>query len=149
MSDTLWPCHVCNGAGVRNVGSKGHCGAHLAALYSTFNKNVFAFNGVGNQNGVMRPDYGPAHTHLECNACEATWVGIPGESCNWCKTSHQQLIAHQAELVTQPPDIEPNNAQYGAAIEAWSYRLDVAVNAGVIDQHLAERLITNETHRAA
>ena len=131
------------------MGSQGFCGAHLAALYSTLNKNVFAFNGVGSQSGVMRPDFGPAHAHLECNACEATWVGIPGERCDWCVTSHLALIAHQAERVLQAPDVDPDDSRFGAAIEAWSYRLDIAVEAGLIDQQLAERLINRETKRAA
>ena len=149
VSYLLWPCHECNGAGVRNVGSQGFCGAHLAALYSTLNKNVFAFNGVGNQSGVMRPDFGPAHAHLECNACDATWVGIPGERCDWCVTSHLALIAHQAERVLQAPDVDYDDPRYSDAMRAWGSRLAIAADAGLIDRDSAERLISRELQRAA
>ena len=149
MSYLLWPCHECNGAGVRNVGSQGFCGAHLAALYLTLNKNVFAFNGIGNQSGVMRPDFGPAHAHLECNACEATWIGIPGERCDWCVTSHLALVAHQAERVMQAPDVDPDDPRYTDAMRAWGQRLAIAADAGLIDRDSAERLINRELQRAA
>jgi hypothetical protein len=143
----LWDCHKCAGAGVRNVGTQGYCGTHLAELHNKFNKNVFAFNGIGIQTGVMRPDYGPAQAHLQCNACDATWVGIAGEHCDWCKTSRHQLIAHQAELVTRPPDVSPDDARFGNIIQAWADRLANAVEAGLIDKPLAERLLTREVNR--
>mgnify|MGYP003652773036 CR=1 FL=1 len=144
----LWDCHKCGGEGVRNVGTQGHCGAHLAELHNKFNRNVFAFNGVGTQTSVMRPDYGPAQAHLQCNACEATWVGVAGEHCDWCKTSHHQLIAHQAELVTRPPDVSPDNVRFEHIIQAWAQRLSTAVQAGLIDATIAERLIKKELQRA-
>ena len=144
----LWDCHKCAGTGVRNVGAQGYCGTHLGELHNKFNKNVFAFNGIGTQTGVMRPDFGTTHSQLQCNACEATWVGIAGEHCDWCKTSHHQLIAHQAELVTRPPDVSPDNARFEHTIQAWAQRLGTAVQAGLIDATIAERLIKKELQRA-
>ena len=76
-----WSCSECGGTGVRNLGTRGYCAAHLSELYSRFDPVVFGLNGVMIQAGKMRPDWGPAFCDVECVACATTEVGIVGEHC--------------------------------------------------------------------
>jgi hypothetical protein len=146
---TPWPCTKCGADGVRNIGIEGWCAHHLEELYATFDRSVFAFAGVGLQNGPLRPDWGPHYANLACNACGATWTGVTGEPCGWCRRTHQRVLAHQAELVLTPPDVDRNDQRWEAAMDAWSGRLRVAVDAGIIEDRDAVAAMRREGKRAA
>ena len=135
------PCYQCGAPGVRNLGSNGYCGGHLTQLYSTFDARVFGLWGVGFQIGRDRPDHGAAYADLQCVACQAEWVGIPGDPCWWCKRAREITWEWQATLVLTPPDVSVNDVRYDAAMKAWATRLAVAVRAGVVLERDARRVV--------
>ena len=141
---TPWPCSTCNAPGVRNLGTDGYCAVHLARLYGRFDPAVWQMDGIGLPGRSTNPD------DLQCRACGATWVGIPGEVCAWCARSLERLHEWQAQTVLTPPDVDPDDINYHNALVAWAKRLDVAVNAGIVDRHTAERaVLRKKTTRAA
>lgn len=85
-----WPCTTCGEPGVRNLGTDGWCALHLAELLGRFDPLTFADNGVGLLCGVVRPEYGPGVADVACNACGATWAGVPGEACVWCHVRRER-----------------------------------------------------------
>jgi hypothetical protein len=147
--DLWWPCHECGGRGVRNLGTRGYCSAHLSELYSRFDPTVFRLRGVGLQAGQLRPDYGEHYADLQCCACGATWVGVTGERCWWCQRSHQIMCDYQAELVVRRPEIDPSDARYQPAMKAWAERMVIAIKAGVIRKEDADRVWRRAVQRAA
>jgi len=147
MTD-LWPCAKCDDPAVRNLGTQGWCALHLEKLYDTFDPSTFALRGVGRSSGPLWPEFGPHHAELRCNACAATWVGVPGEACEWCQESLRRMLIWQAEQVLEPPDVDLSDERFTLAIKAWADRLWVAVEAEIIHQRDAERAITRETRVA-
>lgn len=141
-----WPCHKCTAPGVRNLGSQGWCAAHLEQLYSTFSPDVFA---VGVQDGPERPDWGAGYADLRCNACAATWVGIAGDPCEWCRRARQRQLEYQAELVLTPPDVDPGDERSEAMHAGWAHRLAVAVAAGIVTDAAARRAWDRGARRGA
>ena len=146
-----WPCAECGGTarGVRNLGSRGYCAAHLSELYSRFDPVVFGLSGVMVQAGRMRPDWGPAFCDVQCIACGATEVGIVGEACWWCQRSHDIVCAWQAEIVVRVPDVDPDDARYEPAMKAWAQRMATAVKAGVVTRDQANAVWRRAVARAA
>jgi hypothetical protein len=132
-------CHACPATAVRTLGTVDYCPAHLAALYARFDPAVLHHHGVGVQTGRQRADFGPGYAELSCVACEATWVGLPGEACWWCARTRRIDLEHQADLALTPPEVDPSDATYIDRMNAWRDRLRVAVEAGTIDQTHAER----------
>lgn len=149
MTHTPWPCDTCGAPGVRNLGAHGHCAVHLAELYDRFDPAVFKMSGVGIQHGALAPEFGPTYAHLRCNACGATWAGVPGEVCRWCADALKRMHEWQAELLLTEPDTDPTDARYIDALRAWADRLDVGVAAGIIDRKTAERALLRGKTRAA
>lgn len=139
-----WDCVECAGPGVRNLGTNGYCGAHLSQLYSRFDPLVFGLHGVMVQSGKMRPDFGPAFADCVCIACGATEVAIVGESCAWCLRGHEIVLAWQIEILLRRPDVDSGDQRYSSAIDAWAERLARAVLAGVVDRHVARRVLERE-----
>ena len=139
-------CHECGGRGVKNLGTRGYCSAHL---YARFDKAVFQNRGIGLQDGPLRLDWGDRYSELRCCACKAMWVGISGEKCWWCSRSHSIMIEYQIELVLRPPDISRDDARFDTAMKAWAHRLANAVKAGVVDEKRAVALWQHEVSRAA
>ena len=142
-------CHKCGSAGVRDVGAQGYCGTHLAALYSTFDPMVFVDGGVGLPDGQLRPEYGPAIEDLKCCRCGATWCGVAGDACGWCQRSLERQRDHQAELVLQPSDVDPDDVTMPARFEGWRRRLAVAVEAELISATKAENAWRRAVDRLA
>jgi hypothetical protein len=59
-----------------------------------------SLDGVGRQNGPLRPDYGPNWAELKCDQCGATWVGVIGDPCGWCEKALEEMTKGMvAELV--------------------------------------------------
>ena len=133
MTAELWPCWKCGGAGSRNVGTRGYCGAHLAELFADFDPAVWSFNGVGLPCGRLRPELGAAVEDLQCVACSASWVGLAGDSCAWCRRSSEVLVRHEHNVVLQVP--EAANEQ---TLTAWGDRLRRSVDAQIITRAEAE-----------
>lgn len=146
---TPWPCTACGASGARNIGAKGYCVTHLAELFGTFDPAVFTNRGVGVPSGAARPDLGPSIADLRCNSCGATWAGLAGEPCWWCERSRQRMLEHQAELVLTAPDVDPDDALHDDVMGAWTGRLRVAIEAGIIEERDAERVLRREGLRAA
>ena len=97
------------------------------------------------------PIPGAPHTgewHLACNACAATWVGLPGEPCDWCQEALERQQGYQADLLLQPPDVDRDDANYETRMEAWVERMIVGVEADLITQQQADRAWHRATRKS-
>src|SRR6185295_16664374 len=74
---------------------------------------------VGLVAGIAHPEYGPAMYDLQCQLCDATWVGIPGDDCWWCLRAEQIQLEHQTDLLLTPPDVHPDDVLYEKRMTAW------------------------------
>ena len=140
-------CSTCGNPGVRDLGKDGYCGEHLTDLYLTF--SVFKDGGVGLPDGQMRPEYGPLIQELLCCRCGATWAGVPGDPCGWCQRSLEIQREHQADLVLQAPDVDPDDVTLNARFEGWRKRLSIAVEAELISATKAENAWRRAVDRLA
>lgn len=95
-----------------------------------------SFDGTGRL-VVPRPDYGPGWADLQCDQCKATWVGPVGDTCWWCERSRQLVIEHQAEKLTEAPDIDPEDVRYPDGMRRWAGRLADGVKAEIITESQA------------
>ncbi len=87
------------------------------------------------------PIPGAPHTgewHLTCNACAATWVGIPGDPCTWCQEALDRQQDYQAELLLKPPEVDRDDANYDDRMRGWIERMKVGAQAGLITEKQAE-----------
>lgn len=141
----LWPCSTCGSLGVRNLGTRGYCGAHLSDLFRKLDERQFMLRGVGLLTGRERPEFGHGFAELECVHCLATWVGVPGDLCLWCEAVLRALQRYQAELVLRPDLPERTDKRRERAVAAWAEgRLAVAVEAGLVTDLEAERALRRE-----
>ena len=147
MTAEPWPCHACGEPGARNIGTRGYCDEHLAALLDTFHSR--RLHGFGTRAGLERPEHGPGYADLVCTACSATWVGRPGDPCVWCERSREALFAHQRELLLRPPDVDLDDAALENRMIARGERLRRGVEAGIVDQAAARRAWERAVRRAA
>lgn len=134
MTAAPWPCWRCGEAGVKNLGVRGYCGRHYSELLGKFDPRSWDANGVGIIAGLHRPDHGPGHYVLECTACSASWVGVPGAACQWCRAHREHLWAHQRALLLEMPAERTEQA-----LTAWGQRLRQAVDAKLITRSEAQR----------
>jgi hypothetical protein len=104
-------------------------------------------NGVGEQHGPLRPDYGPDWAELICDKCDATWVAIIGSNCLWCQRALENMCRWQAELTLRLPDIDPDDQRYDNAMTAWAQRLARAVNAQLITEAKARLALARAKSR--
>ena len=84
--------------------------------------------------GIDRPEHGPGMVDVECNACGATMVGIPGESCAYCLGAWERMARWQAEKLLRPELPDPDDARFPQSAGAWLERLTVALRAGIITE---------------
>jgi len=103
---------------------------------------------VGMICGIARPEYGPAIYDLQCQICEATWSGIPGDPCWWCERSIEIQLEHQAELLLTPPDVDRDDINYEAKMRGWSERLARGVKAEIITEQQARNASRAADRRA-
>ena len=87
--------------------------------------------GVGVRTGPFRDDHGPHAANIECDQCEASWVGVPGDPCGYCVERHQSIVMGQRDKTLHPPDDTTDTN----AMTAWLARLKTAVTAGIIDEN--------------
>lgn|GEM_PF-4937975 len=134
-------CSDCHRPAVKPVGTRNYCDEHLLALYATFTSPALAHVGYGITDGA----------YVRCTSCNATWQGVTGDRCWWCQRSYAVMLEHQADLVTQPPDLDPDmaDAVINARMAAWADRLWRAVLAGIIDERQAQRALTQQMKKAA
>jgi hypothetical protein len=97
-----------------------------------------ALDGHGQQAGILRPEYGDGWAELQCDECDATWVGPIGEPCNWCAVALDNMRKWQAEKVLEAPDVDVEDERYDNAFDAWAERLAVAVKAEIITDTQAD-----------
>lgn len=146
---TPWNCDTCGLPGYRNVGSRGYCVTHYEALVRTFKPETFALNGIGLTAGCLRPDYGEHYAELECIACAATWIGLPADPCPWCARRRANQEQWQHDLLLDPPEIDPADADRPARLKAWADRLARGIEIGIITAAEARAALDRELHRGA
>jgi hypothetical protein len=73
-----------------------------------------------------------AEWHLQCQICEATWVGIPGDPCWWCERSARAQIDYQIDLLLTPPDVDSDDVNNDDRMARWGERLARGVVAELI-----------------
>jgi len=132
MNAAPWPCSTCGAPGVKNLGTKGYCAAHLTDLYRMFDVEVWNGRGIGLQAGPRRPDHGPEFAELECAVCSATWVGTLFEPCGWCEHTIDAMRAGQVRLLLNPELPDVDDVRHDGAIRGWGERLARGVEAGLI-----------------
>jgi hypothetical protein len=110
-----------------------------------------ALDGHGQQAGILRPEYGDGWAELQCDECDATWVGPIGEACNWCATALDNMRRWQAEKVLEAPEYDIDDANYLTAVERWRERLHRAASddAGLITPVRARIAYEQAVRRAA
>jgi hypothetical protein len=110
-----------------------------------------ALDGHGQQAGILRPEYGDGWAELQCDECDATWVGPIGEACNWCATALDNMRRWQAEKVLEAPEVDVEDANYLTAVERWRERLHRAASddAGLITPERARLAYEQAVRRAA
>lgn len=136
MTFEVWPCWSCGSPGVRNLGTRGYCSRHLGDLYALVDPCVFEHGGVGLQSGPMRPEYGPLEADLACCRCGATWTGIPGDACWWCRRYIELMAEHQAKILLIAPDVLPD-CTFDRRMRAWADRLVNGVRSALITERQA------------
>jgi hypothetical protein len=86
---------------------------------------------------TLHPD--PDVEWLQCDTCQAGWLGEPDMDCPWCLKAIVDMRQWQAELVLRPPDIDIDDATRPGVIQGWGERLANAVKAGIVDPNKAKK----------
>jgi hypothetical protein len=97
--------------------------------------------GQGRQNGPLRADYGPRWGELECDLCEASWVGRIDEPCSWCEKRVERQRVDQRRLLLHPDLPDRGDKRRDRALQAWATRLANAVNSGLMAESEARTAI--------
>jgi hypothetical protein len=158
-SATPWPCSTCGAAGVRNLGTRGHCVGHLAELYRRFDSSVWSAAG-GGLGLPLGPTDGDGYAQLHCACCGATWDGPAFMRCAWCIEAGERMIKWQREILLRCPigheypadELGLNDLDYrvwchtrglplgnrAQVLRVWQRRLRNAVETGLITRDEAE-----------
>jgi hypothetical protein len=91
------------------------------------------FDGVGRAI-APRLDWGEQFHDLECDQCEAEWVGRDGEQCQFCAGLYARLLAEQKQLVLRPELPDAADPRRSSAERAWAERLATSVTAGIVSE---------------
>lgn len=138
MTGPHWPCWQCGAAGVGNLANRGYCATHRSELLASFSSASWDANGVGVIDGAADDTLGPSVYRLRCTACQATWYGVPGARCDYCRRHREHLAAAaRAQVLTVPDDVA--GVPYDVTLTAWGERLRRAVDARIITRYEAER----------
>jgi hypothetical protein len=136
----LWPCDQCGAPGVRNIGTRGYCWVHAGELFARFT-TFTGMPGIGLPTGLADM---PGVGRVQCSACEASWIGTIGESCDWCQRHLDALHHHQATAVLTPPESRDE-----ASMVSWAQRMHSAVTAGLVPIEQARHAYDKAVRRAA
>jgi len=101
---------------------------------------VEGFDGIGRPT-EPRPEFGPGYHNLECDQCQASWVGRSGSSCNYCAGLGARSLAEQPALLLRPVLPVADSPNRLTAEMAWAERLANAVKAGVVTEIEARRAL--------
>jgi hypothetical protein len=144
---TAWPCSECGAPGIRNLGARGYCMAHLTEVWRLIRPEVWLTEGGGHGlPELMRPDHGEGFAELTCSCCGASWVGAAFARCPWCVALLERMRESSAAAVMTPPD--PDDLHYEERMRAWAERLARAVDAGVVRRERAVAAWRREVGRA-
>ena len=143
-------CSQCDDYAWRTIGTKAFCHDCFEDLLQPIRHRVFlpeGFDGTGKATGA-RPDFGAGYHDLECNQCEATWVGRANEHCSYCAGMYTRSLEEQKRLLLRPdlPDIAADSRT--AALDAWADRLATAVAAEVVTRPQARQAFNREAKKA-
>lgn len=143
------PCDRCGAPAVRQLAVEYLCHACTEAILDPIRDAVAAAHAWGGVGRITtpRPDYGPGWHDLRCNCCGATWVGHAGDQCEWCERTRENVRRRQAELVLEPPDIDPDDATYVTRMTSWAQRMARAVEAEHITRKAADIAWRRATQR--
>lgn len=137
-------CDRCPQPAVRSVAAEYLCIGHTNHILDPIRVRVLQRQGI-NGYGIPQTPRGDGWHDLACNTCGATWVGHSHDPCWWCQRHLELLQTHQAELVLEPPDIDPDDSRYLTAMNAWAERLARAVAADLITDTEARNAWTKAT----
>lgn len=138
MTVDITICHQCGQPATKTLCAYSYCHRCAETILAPIRERVI----------TREPSMGigiPTGPHLECDLCGASWIGEPGEECEWCLRWLQIAIEQQRAVLLKPelPDIE--DANYNIAIEAWVKRLAQATVAEIITPQEAHRAIDRNT----
>lgn len=134
---------ACWAAATRSIGTVGYCDACAEELLAPMRARIFADEcgvGCGVQRGLRRPDYGRNWAELACNVCPATWVGLLGETCDWCIVRLSKQHLEQRKLLLRPSLPDRADTHRSTAVKAWLQRLARGVDAELITSTEADRV---------
>ena len=127
----------CYAMGIDWVGSQCLCSRHLTDLLQPMYERLIVaehLDGVVVQDGVLRPEYGPLGAECRCTSCSMTLVWRIGYPCPACEATAKRLTAEQADLLLEPPDIDPHDVNYEVVMRSWAKRMARGIEAGVTDE---------------
>jgi hypothetical protein len=80
---------------------------------------------------------------VECVTCHATWTGGAWERCSWCAWAEENQREAQRTLVLLEPDydVDETEKELQNRIEAWSARLAIAIQAGLVTADEADNAV--------
>lgn len=139
-------CDRCPQPAARSVAAEYLCARHAAAILDPISERVLQRLGIDGY-GVPQAPRGDGWHDLACNTCGATWVGRSHDPCWWCEQHRQHLQEHQVELLSRPPDVDPDDKRYEQTMTAWGQRLARAAEAGLMTVDHANRLWQRATRR--
>lgn len=127
---------ACGAATTTNVARIAMCDECATTLLDLVRGQLVARRdgvGLGRQSGPLLEAWGPNWARIECELCEASWVGPIGEACGWCMRRVKRLRVEQRELLLRPdlPALDDEERRL-EALKAWGSRLRVGHEAGVI-----------------
>jgi len=126
------PCHQCGVAADVLLGTQAWCHECAEAFLAPIREKVALRQGLVRRL-YKAPGHGPGMWYLECQTCEATWVGEPHEACQWCIERTQRLVEDQRSLLLKPP------AETSSV--TWARQLAHAQAAGIITEAEAHSAI--------
>lgn len=154
MRASLGPCTKCGAPAMRRLGTEALCGRCAEMILAPIRDHLGELDGLEAEHhdgagwpGPQRPDLGPGLHELTCGACGATWCGPPGDPCPYCAHRAQVIADDQRRLLLYGELPERDDARRPAAVEAWSERLQRAVDVKIITVAEAERAWARETGR--
>ena len=119
-----------------------YCTVCAESLLGPIRERVIAregLEGYGVRHGIDRPEHGPGACELRCNDCNAGWIGLIGEECNYCARSLDLMLTWQREILLDHELPEPDDRRYADAAQGWAERLARGVEAGIITEIEARR----------
>lgn len=143
------PCADCGAPSTGTLGRHRYCADCREDRRDVHRGRV---GGVGQPIGPRTGDLPPRWFPLACTTCGASWTGLPGESCRWCRQTREHQLTDQRHDLLWPSWIIDQGPRYEAlspidkrvwdrtrnivrgddSVKAWTRRLLEAVNTGIV-----------------